>query len=285
VSPIPFLARTGYLQTLSACVAALVAVTLLVLTPGCGGGTTGTGSSGSTDFTGRVLDVNGEPVEGAVVMVDASGATAATTTGAEGTYSLTVAAALKPGEDVIYSVTSEDVTSSGSLTVSEAKESIEATLITQTDGELDIVETAAPTPTPDTRPTSTPRPDPTRTPNPTPTPTKKPDLVVRGNVRGSSREVLINAKVQVVGRAKTRTPLDESGNFTLTTDGARSEIGIRFDSQAGTGTATISGLPPNAARLRMRLRAAETDERLTVDLTVQGCVAVLPDGTEVQVVP
>jgi hypothetical protein len=281
VSPIPFLARTGYLQTISACVAALVAVTLLVLTPGCGGGTTGTGSSGSTDFTGRVLDENGAPVPGAVVMVDANGATAATTTGADGTYSVTLAAALEPGEDVSYSVTTEDGTSSGSLTVSEAKASIEATLTVREAGELDIDETVAPTPTPDTRPTSTPRPDPTRTPSPT----KKPDLVVRGNVRGSSRAVLIDAKVQVVGRAKTRTPLDESGNFALITDGARSEIGIRFDSQAGTGTATISGLPPNAARLRMRLRAAETDERRTVDLTVQGCVAVLPDGTEVQVIP
>lgn len=257
---------------------------LFVSLPGCGGGTTGTGSSSSTDFTGRLLDANGNGVPGTTVVFETeSGEVAATNTGADGSYSASIE--LQTDEPVTITV----LAATASFKPSVVNGTVTADLQLSADKkEVEVIEAPTPEPTPqpdpdpDPGPSPTPSPKPTTGPSPTATAIPEPSkLTVTGNVEEGTPGVLENAKVMVVGRAMTRTTLKPNGNFTMTTNSNRTQIGFRLDSRAGTGKAFIENLPEGIVKIKVRLRAEASGERLVVNLSVKGATAVLKDGSEV----
>lgn len=264
--------RSRILFATPVCIFAL----LFCILSGCGGGTTGTGSSSSTDFTGRVLDERGNGVA-AQITISTGGAAFATQSDSSGNYFVEVQDPMGPVTITVGAATT-------SFTPSEPQApAIQVDLILSGGGTVvDAVEIPPPTPTPGDEPTPRPTARPTSTPTPRPTAEPTPQtLTVVGNVEEGERGVLQNGKIQVVGRAQTRTTLKPNGNFTITTDADRDRIGFRLDSRAGTGKGFIENLPSGLVKIRVRLRAVPSGERLVVDLTVKGAVGIRGDGSEV----
>jgi len=259
---------------------ALIVSALFLALPGCGGGTTGTGSTSSTDFTGRLYNENGTPRGGeSVVIQNVDGEAFAGVTGQDGSFTITVATT--SNEPVTITVAGATTVFTASTTGATVVADL---LLSNNDTQLDVEEVVEPSPAPE--PTSTPSPDPTGGPNPDPTARPSPTptaqtMTVAGNVEEGTPGVLENAKVQIVGRANTRTTLKPNGNFTITVDANRDRIGFRLDSRAGTGKAFIENLPDGITKIRVRLRAEASGQRLVINLSVKGATAVLSNGSEV----
>jgi hypothetical protein len=223
-----------------------------------------------------VLDENGNGVA-APIIIETAGAFFETQSDPDGNYFVVVEALPGPVTITVGAATT-------SFTPSDpGAPAIEVDLLLSGDGKkVDAIEIPPPTPTPGDEPTPRPTARPTSPPTPKPTSEPTPQTItVVGNVEEGERGVLENGKIQVVGRAQTRTTLKPNGNFTITTDADRDRIGFRLDSRAGTGNAFIENLPSGLVKIRVRLRAVPSGERLVVNLTVKGAVGIRGDGSEV----
>lgn len=147
---------------------ALFLFTLLFSLQGCGGGTTGTGGTGSSQFSGRISSFNGEPVAGANVVLEETGDTAISDS--EGKFDME---SVLPGDSATFLVETTHSQASTALTnipPGPHDVTVELTL----DEKKNTVTIQAQSIKPPTKPRKTPTPR----PKPTDVPTAEPTAVV-----------------------------------------------------------------------------------------------------------
>lgn len=156
----------------SACATLLGLTLLLALTlQGCGGGTTGTGGTGSSQFSGRISTSNGDPVAGASVVLEETGDNAIS----DHLGNFEIETEL-PGDSATFLVETATAQASTALLVPPGPHDV--TLELKLDETRNTVSIASQSIKPPTKPrkTPTPRPKPTKVPTALPTAIVDPTL-------------------------------------------------------------------------------------------------------------
>ncbi|MBN8549194.1 MAG: hypothetical protein J0M12_07775 [Deltaproteobacteria bacterium] len=145
-------------------------VVFLLQGMGCGGGTTGTGGTGSSQFSGRIVSLDGMPISGASVVLEETGDTAISLE--DGTFDIE---SILPGTSATFLVeTAEAQASTSIVDIPPGPHDVTIQLKLDEKKNTVTVETKDIAPPKKPRRTPTPKPEPVLTPVVTPTGTAAP---------------------------------------------------------------------------------------------------------------
>lgn len=251
-------------------------LSLLLLLVGCGGGTTGTGGTGSSDYNGRVLTDAGSPVSGALVTLLESGDSSSTDS--NGSFSipsdidapsvtLLVESEANQGQVVVDELPSGPKEVSVEVTINRASREVKLTskrvrpksTPTPISGSS-AVPTESPTipsgtPIPGSTPTVNPSPTPndTQSPSPTETPVPKPKTVFRGKIRTNTPSLLTGAIVGIAARQK-RSAVASDGSFRFSVNARSDNTTFIVEAAGQTFSVELSGVTASTKKAILTLR-------------------------------
>ncbi len=244
----------------------LIFAFVLLNVPGCGGGTTGTGGTGSTEFSGKLLDEAGAPVSNAVVTIEETGDTAITDT--EGNFTVETEVSTSTVTVHVQSDSTDAKTTIDQIPADP--KSIAVTLQLNRRKNIlevkrrDVIQRPTRTPKqPQNEPTRTPKPGEPGTPVPTtaasPTvasPTVAPPRVsfttFIGTVVSSEQRIVTRSRIGVSGKQLSFVGRD--GDFTFRV-GAGAENSV-LDVRSGElrTSVSLSGVTASTERVQLQIR-------------------------------
>lgn len=250
----------------------LILLMQIIAFPGCGGGTTGTGGTGSTEFSGKILDDSGAPVGNAMVTIEETGDSAVT----DDQGNFTVETSIE-SSSVTVRVQSEATDVKTTVDdIPDEPQSIAVTFeINRRKNTLsvkrrDVIQrpTRTPRPTPESKPTTPGSSESTPAPTAVASPTLKPKnyfTTFRGTVVSSERRLITRARVGIAGKNLQIVGRDGRFTFIVAASTDNSSLEVR-DGDKGA-TLLLSGINQDTKSVTIQIRIeAPTSDQITVSI-------------------
>jgi hypothetical protein len=272
-----------------------------ILVSGCGGGTTGTGGTGNSEFSGKILDISGSPVAQALITLEETGDSAVSDD--RGSFLLES----KIETDMVTLLVDSKETEAQTVIDEIPAGAQEIDLSLELDRKEKTVKVTKKTIAPRPKPTRTPRPvvtsgtdgaEPTLAPEPTisitevpalpegtPTPlstgTVEPEAtpsaeatppalflktLFLGSVSSSNPVLLANARIGIVGKGKIQIAADGTFKFRVPADQSNGTIAIAANGKFSR--LKIDGISDKTKRVRLQLQLEQRTD-LSIKLTLK----------------